>query len=198
MGTANETVFVGGYGVQYLFGGGGPNIFRYLAFSDSPNLVGMTDAIGNFNPAKDVIDLSAIDADPANGGRAAVHLHRRARNFSDAGAQVRVVQNASANTTYVQATMAGSSYPTLQIRLPGLVNLTAANFALTPAQSNLLQGDTTALHERQGDGDGGVSGGRDGEPVRRSAVAVQPRGAVWRRRAAASTAQAVCRSTPTI
>ena len=66
MGTANETNFIGGLGTQYINGGAGANIFTYLTFSNST--LQHPDIISNFSTAKDVIDLSRIDANPAVAG----------------------------------------------------------------------------------------------------------------------------------
>jgi hypothetical protein len=51
-------VFVDG---QYMYGGAGANIFKYLTVGDSYANHDV-DAITNFDPVKDVIDLSSIDA----------------------------------------------------------------------------------------------------------------------------------------
>ena len=131
-GTANETNFVGGFGGQSMWGGTGKNIFTYLACSDS--LVGSPDSIGNFDPAKDVIDLSHLDADLTTPGVQSFKFIGAAP-FSGAGGEVRVQQDPAHNTTYVQADLVGDASADLSIRLTGLLTLTAANFALTPSQS---------------------------------------------------------------
>ena len=92
-----------------------------------------SDGIGNFNVNKDVIDLSAIDASLTQPNVSFTFIGTSA--FTSAGAQVRYQQDASNDITYVEATLAGESSPDLEIRLNGLLNLTAADFALTPAQS---------------------------------------------------------------
>jgi serralysin len=143
LGTANETIFIGGAGKQWLLGGAGPNIFRYLAFSDSQPI--SSDAIGYFNVSKDVIDLSRIDANPALAGLQNLQFIGSG-NFTSAGGEMRVVQDVAHNITYVQATMAGSTTPVFQIALNGLLNLTAANFALTASQANLLNHDTATYY----------------------------------------------------
>ena len=126
-------MFVGGAGTQYLQGGHGANIFQYLAFSDS--VASHYDVITNFDSAKDVIDLSHIDGDSATADFIGTSA------FSSAGDQVRYWQDAANNCTWVDATMAGDWSPDLVIKLYGLQTLTAANFALSPAQS---QADLTA------------------------------------------------------
>ncbi len=66
----SETNFVGGAGTQLLFGGQGANILTYLAIGDGGDLASA------FDPAKDVIDLSRVDADITQGRRPEFHLHR--------------------------------------------------------------------------------------------------------------------------
>ncbi len=123
-----ETNFVGGAGSQLLFGGLGANILTYLAIGDGG------DRVASFDPAKDVIDLSHIDADITKAG---------AQNFTfigtapfSGGPQVRYQLNPTNNTTTVQAALAGDPLADFAITLSGLAPLTAANFALTPSQSS--------------------------------------------------------------
>ena len=131
-GGANENVFVGGAGVQWPVGGAGANIFTYLAISDSMPIY--HDGIQNFDSAKDVIDVSRIDANLTAPGVQNFTFIGTAP-FSGSGAQLRYQQDPTNNATYVEATLAGNSAPDLYIQLGGLQTLTAANFALTAAQS---------------------------------------------------------------
>ncbi len=152
----HETVFVGGAGGQSLIGGPGANVFAYLSVGDSPG-IGGEDIINGFDPAKDVIDLSAINSNPGGiAGAASNFTFIGTAAFTAAGDEVRTVYNPSNNITYVEANLAGdASYgeigsgadkaPDLVIRLAGDVNLTAANFALTPAQSTADQAAAAAL-----------------------------------------------------
>ena len=123
-----ETNFVGGFGSQFLFGGQGANILTYLAIGDGG------DRVSAFDPAKDVIDLSRIDADLTTAGL---------QNFTfigsapfSGGAQVRYQLNPANGTTLVQAALAGDTTADFSITLAGLTPLTAANFALTGSQSS--------------------------------------------------------------
>ena len=127
-----ETNFVGGLGRQYIIGGAGANIFTELAVSNST--VNSSDYIATFNPAKDVIDLSHVDANLAVAGVQNFTFIGTAA-FSGGGAQVRYQQDPTKNLTYVEADLAGDSAPDVYIQLNGLQTLTAANFALTAAQS---------------------------------------------------------------
>ena len=127
-GGAGETVFVGGAGVQHIYEGKGADILTYLAVSDGG------DTVTNFDPAKDVIDLSRMDADLTAAG---------VQNFTfigsgafDGAAEVRYQLNPTSNVTTVQAVLAGDTSADFTITLQGLIPLTAANFALTAAQSS--------------------------------------------------------------
>jgi hypothetical protein len=138
---ATETNFVGGYGPQILFGGQGANVLTYLAIGDGGDLVTA------FDPAKDVIDLSRIDADILTAG---------VQNFTfigsapfSGGAQVRYQLNPTNYTTTIQAALAGDNTADFSITIEGLTPPTAANFALTPAQSTAALANGAALSYTQ-------------------------------------------------
>ena len=104
---SGETNFVGGDGSQLLFGGQGANILTatYLAIGDGGDLSSA------FDPAKDVIDLSRIDADILTAG---------VQNFTfigsapfNGGAEVRYQLDPTNNDTLVQVALAGDTRPTL-------------------------------------------------------------------------------------
>jgi hypothetical protein len=146
-GSTSETVFIGGAGTQYITGGTGASLYKYLAISDS--VATHPDEIGNFDPAKDVIDLSAINADPQ--GAAQNFTFIGTAPFSGSAGQVRYQYNPTTNETLVQAelvgdSLSGSDNPDLQIELSGDVALTAGNFALTAAQSSADMAAGSALH----------------------------------------------------
>ena len=132
-GSASETVFVDG---QYMDGGVGANIFKYLTVGDS-YVNSSVDAITNFDPVKDVIDLSSIGAYSGlyRASPKANFTFIGTAPFSGAGGQVRYQYDAALNETFVEADVVGDSSADLEIRLAGDINLTAANFALTAAQS---------------------------------------------------------------
>ena len=90
--------------------------------------------ISGFDPAKDVIDLSHIDANLTTAGLQNFTFIGTAA-FSGAGAQVRYQQDPVNNRTYVEADLAGDASPDLYIALEGVQTLTGANFALTSTQS---------------------------------------------------------------
>jgi hypothetical protein len=122
------TNFVGGLGSQLLFGAQGANILTYLAIGDGG------DRMSAFDPAKDVIDLSRIDADITTPGVQTFTFIGEAA-FTG-GAQVRYQLNPTNSTTTVQVALAGDPLADFTLTLTGLVPLTAANFALTPSQSS--------------------------------------------------------------
>ena len=125
------TNFVAGLGRQYLFGGTGVNILTFLAIGDEG------DTMTGFDPAKDVIDLSHIDANVTTPGLQHFTFIGSAR-FGGAAAEVRYQLDPSKHVTYVEADLASDANnlsPDFTITLGGLINLTAANFALTPQQS---------------------------------------------------------------
>ena len=135
---ATETNFVGGYGQQVLFGGQGANILTYLALGDGGDMVQA------FDPAKDVIDLSRIDADIIKPGVQNFTFIGSAP-FNGAGAEVNYQLNPTNDTTIVQAALAGDTTADFTITLYGLRPLTAADFALTPSQSTSALANGAAL-----------------------------------------------------
>jgi serralysin len=129
----SENNIVAGLGREYLFGGAGKNIFTYLTptgtATDSSSSV-----ITNFDPAKDVINLSSIDADlSAAGVQSFTFIGTDA--FTSSGAEVRYQQNTTTDTTTIQVAMAGDSSSDLTITINGLLTLTSDNFALTASQA---------------------------------------------------------------
>jgi hypothetical protein len=139
---SGETNFVGGASGQHIFGGLGANILTYLAMSDGGDLV------SSFDPAKDIIDLSHIDADPTTPGVQNFTFIGQAA-FDGAAGEVRYVLNPTKGVTYVQAALAGDTSADFTITLGGLFLLTAANFALTPAQSSAdLAGGAALTYSR--------------------------------------------------
>ena len=136
---AHETVFVGGSGAQQMGGGSGANIFKFLSIGDSPGN-GAVGLMANFDPAKDVIDLSAINSNPGGvPGASSNFTFIGTSAFTAAGDEVRYEYVASANMTFIEANLAGDdnygSNPDFFMRLSGNIPLTAANFALTTGQS---------------------------------------------------------------
>ena len=93
--------------------------------------------MANFDPAKDVIDLSAINSNPGGvPGASSNFTFIGTSAFTAAGDEVRYEYVASANMTYIEANLAGDDnyggQPDFFMRLSGNIPLTAANFALPP------------------------------------------------------------------
>ena len=82
-----------------------------------------------------MIDLSHIDANITTAGVQNFTFIGSAA-FTGAGGQVRYQLDPTRNVTYVQVALAGDKSADLTITLMGLLPLTAANFALTAAQSS--------------------------------------------------------------
>ena len=143
-GGSKENNFVSGAGRQFISGGAGANIFTYLSPADSQS--SRPDAICGFDPNKDVIDLSHIDAN-VTPGVSENFTFIGTQAFTSAGAQVRYQLDPTDNVTIVQATMAGDTSPDMTIDITGQFNLTAANFALTSSQSNADLANGAALSE---------------------------------------------------
>ncbi|HEY1453240.1 MAG TPA: M10 family metallopeptidase C-terminal domain-containing protein [Roseiarcus sp.] len=147
IGSTNETNFLSGYGGHRMLGGEGANIFTFLSISDSTPTA--RDTITNFDPAKDVIDLSRIDSNITTAGLQHFAFIGTAP-FSGAGAQVRYQLNPATNQTFVEADLAsdaGTQTPDFEFVISGLVPLTAANFALTATQSTADMANGAALTE---------------------------------------------------
>jgi hypothetical protein len=146
VGSTNETNFVGGDNARHLLGGAGANIFTFLSISDTTQIL---EYISNFDPAKDVIDLSRIDANITTAGLQHFAFIGDAP-FSGDGAQVRYQLDPALDETIVQADLAsdaGNPTPDFEVVISGLYNLTAANFALTPAKSASDLANGAALTE---------------------------------------------------
>jgi len=135
---SGETNFVGGASGQHIFGGLGANILTYLAMSDGGDLV------SGFDPGKDIIDLSHIDADLVTPGVQNFTFIGDAP-FDGATGEVRYQLDPTKDMTYVQAALAGDISVDFSITLSGLFSLTAANFALTASQSAADLADGAAL-----------------------------------------------------
>ena len=134
VGSTNETNFVAGDSARHLVGGTGANIFTFLSISDASQAL---EYIANFDPAKDVIDLSRIDASITTAGLQHFTFIGTAP-FSGSGAQVRYQLDPADDETVVEADLAsdaGNPTPDFEVVIQGLYTLTSANFAQNPTQS---------------------------------------------------------------
>jgi Peptidase M10 serralysin C terminal len=147
VGSTNETNFVGGDSATHLLGGPGANIFTFLSISDA--MSGGMEYIADFDPAKDVIDLSRIDANITTAGLQHFTFIGTAA-FSGAGAQVRYQLDPVLDETFVEADLAGdvgTLNPDFEIVLQGLYDLTSANFAENATQSSADLANGAAITE---------------------------------------------------
>ena len=143
VGGPNENNFVSGYASQNMWGGSGANVFTYL--SPAASMATDPDTITNFDPAKDVIDVSRIDGDLSTAGVQSFTFIGTSA-FDGNRPEVRTQQNAD-GTTAVQAALAGDTTPDMQVDLTGHLALTAANFALTAAQSQAAMANGATLSQ---------------------------------------------------
>lgn len=122
-GAAGADTLVGGAGSDTLAGDAGADVFRYLDLGDST--AALRDIIMGFAPAEfDLLDLSAIDADPLAAGDQGFAF-TGSTAFSGAGtAEVRVRQTGS--NTFVEADL-GDGTADLSVRLNSLVAIAAAD-----------------------------------------------------------------------
>lgn len=124
-GDGNINRLVGGSGADELTGGGGADRFVYLAFSDSAGEAA-SDRVRDFSqPQHDLIVVSAIDALAGGADDSFTFIGKGA--FDSAG-QLRYFR--SGLQTIIQADQNGDGMADLEIRLDGVITLTAADFIL--------------------------------------------------------------------
>lgn len=126
-GAGNDTL-TGGQARDVLSGGGGADLFVWNVNDFGTTLRGGADRITDFSQADgDRIDLSVIDASTtAAGNNAFTWIGNGA--FSGAGGQLRYLHEAG--NTYVEGDRNGDGAADFAIRLDGIINLTASDFAL--------------------------------------------------------------------
>jgi Ca2+-binding RTX toxin-like protein len=118
-GGAGDDRLTGRAGRDTLTGGAGADVFRYLSVKDSPAGTTKRDTITDFKAAqKDVIDLSAIDANSRKAGNQAFSFIG-GRAFSGRRGQLRFSKGVLAADTN------GDRKADLQIRLTGVKTLPA-------------------------------------------------------------------------
>jgi len=115
-GDAGSDLLVGGSGADRLFGGAGADAFVLVDAADSgPGAA--RDVIGDFAPDEgDVIDLSAIDADPLAAGDQAFAL---VAGFSGAGGEVRIQETAQPDAFVLYGDIDGDGGADFEILVRG-------------------------------------------------------------------------------
>lgn len=121
-GRAGNDTLVGGKGADRLVGGIGNDTFRFASVIETGTSASTADEIVGF-ASGDRIDLSGIDANPANATEAFTFV-----GSLSGAAQVAVSQ--SGGNTIVSASTDGDAAAEFIIVLRGLVTLTAADFIL--------------------------------------------------------------------
>ncbi len=124
-GNANSDRLIGGAGRDILRGGNGNDVFDFNKVGES-GLRKNADVIGDFNAARDRIDLRSIDADVTSGGNQNFDF-RGKLSFNDAG-QVRAIKRDG--DTVVQISTDNDKSAEMEIILRGNHNLTADDFIL--------------------------------------------------------------------
>ena len=127
-GGSGDDVLTGGAGIDSLTGDSGNDRFTYTAISDSTPAG--ADTVHDFTLSggnSDIIDLSAIDADSATGGKQDL-------TFGGTTATAHGVwyQNSSGTTTVFVDTDGNTATHEMQINLTGTLALTTGNFDLQP------------------------------------------------------------------
>ncbi len=117
-------LLVGGPGKDVLTGGAGDDVFVFRAPADSPAGSGR-DRISDFSPGIDHIDLTSIDADPAQAGNNAFSFSGEA-HFSHHAGELRYFHNSSA--TIVAGDISGDGHADFQIVLVGDLTLSGSDF----------------------------------------------------------------------
>ncbi len=133
-GAGNDTLYglsgddrlTGGGGADVMVGGLGADTFVYTSVSDSPS--SGRDAINDFRPLYDFIDLSAIDAVAGGADDAFRFLGTAA--FTGTVGEVRYLRDVPSATTLVEVRLAGSVVDDMDIVIKGLITLNATSFIL--------------------------------------------------------------------
>ena len=126
-------ILIGGLGKDTLTGDEGHDTFRFESIADSGKTAATRDVITDFAQGDDLIDLSAIDADPGLLGNQAF-TWRGELAFNGHAGQLRFVrENAPGQAndhTIVEVDLNGDRSADFQIELTGLVKLTEHDFLL--------------------------------------------------------------------
>jgi Ca2+-binding RTX toxin-like protein len=134
-GMGNDTL-VGGLGGDFLVGNAGADIFQYTAVEQSQNVVingaSQRDQISDFTQGQDMIDLSAIDANPSftsPGDQAFTFIADPAHYTGDWTGVVWQTTAANGIAT-INVSIDGDSTPEMQIYMSHPYQFTAGDFIL--------------------------------------------------------------------
>ncbi|MCW5773350.1 MAG: M10 family metallopeptidase C-terminal domain-containing protein, partial [Rhodospirillaceae bacterium] len=136
-GAGDDTLFghggadrlVGGAGADILTGGAGKDIFSYDSMADFGTLAAH-DVITDFVSRSDKLQLSSIDANlDVAGDQAFQFLSQQGAAFTGAG-QLRFVQDAAHNVTYVEGNVDANLTADFRIQLDGIIPLKPADVIL--------------------------------------------------------------------
>jgi uncharacterized protein (TIGR01370 family) len=131
LGGMGDDIIIGGAGRDFMTGGGGADHFVFTRVDDTGTWSSARDVVTDFEPSRDLIDLSAIDANTSLSGNQAFILRSTGAAFSDAG-QVRFTYATinGAEHTIVEGNVDKNLGADFKIDLVGHLNLTQADFAL--------------------------------------------------------------------
>jgi len=126
VGNSAANILTGGLGADTLTGGLGGDRFVFTATSESPATTGAWDVITDFSSNQgDKIDVSKIDASPANGQQHFTFIGSAAFSPNATG-QLRF----DSATHMLYGSTNADSAPELAIQLLGVTGLTAASLVL--------------------------------------------------------------------
>ncbi len=122
---------IGGTGVDTLTGGAGRDTFVWTTAAESGTGTSR-DSITDFQPGVDKIDLSAFDANTnlLALGRQAFIFDGRATTTATATGHLHYRWDTAANVTYVEGNINSDSTLEFQIKLAGILTLSASDFVL--------------------------------------------------------------------
>jgi Ca2+-binding RTX toxin-like protein len=126
IGNESNNVITGGPGVDTLTGGAGADTFVF-ATGDTGAVAGKRDAITDFTPGTDQIDLTGWDADTATAGTQAFRFLGSAA-FDGSPAALHTVYDSVHNVTILEGDTNGDKVADFGIELAGNLTLTTADF----------------------------------------------------------------------
>jgi hypothetical protein len=131
-GKDGDDTIIGGTGRDTLVGEAGADAFVYLTIADSYAGATTRDLINGFVPGTDVIDLSAIDANPFySGDQAWKYIGTTAFGATGPGSGAELRWSATgANSVLVSGDWNGDGTPEFQIEILGTNTLSVSDFVL--------------------------------------------------------------------